>query len=135
MPQLALIHAGPAAKELKKLLRVLDSVGARENYFMSDLIATLQTEQEFTTDLEELMFELQQSNGYFEYCLSHGSPEIHQQYGTSLMSHVANASDLVAKYLHTTLITQGRYDNDGKFPYEYHSFDGRVISLRSLRVP
>ncbi|BAW18983.1 hypothetical protein [Ralstonia phage RP12] len=129
---LAIIHAGPAAPELKKLLKILDSVGAREGFFMSDLIATLQYEDKFSEDLTDMIGDLLNTNGYFDYCISHGDPELFQKYQSRFMDHVAVASDRVAHYLHTTLVTQGRYDVNGKFPYEYHSFDGRVISLRSL---
>lgn len=129
---LAIIHAGPAAPELKKLLKTLDSVGVREDYFMSDLIATLQYEDKFEEDLDDVMNELLQSNGFFEYNIAHGDPEVFRKYKNRFMNHVATASNRVAQYLHETLVNQGRYDANGKFPYEYNSFDGRVISLRRL---
>lgn len=132
MTQLAIIHAGPAAPELKKLLRALDSVGSREHFFMEDLISTLRYAESFETDLDDLLNELVQTNGYFQYCVSHGDPEMFRKYETRFMDHVSTASQQVAKYLHTTLVNQSRYDADGKFPYEFHNFDGRLICLRRL---
>jgi hypothetical protein len=132
MAEIAIIHAGPAAPELKRLLHTLDSVGAREFHFMGDLIATLQYADKFSEDLDELNTELVQTNGYFQYCISHGDPEVFRKYQSRFMDHVAMASNRVAQYLHSTLVNQGRYGTDGKFPYEFHSFDGRIISLRRL---
>lgn len=127
----AIIHAGPAAPELKRLLKTLDSVGARESYFMSDLVATLRYEDKFVEDLNELLGDMVLGQ-YYHYQLSHGDPERFKEYTTRFMDSVAVASKYVARYLHASLVTQGRYDADGKFPYEFHSFDGRIISLRRL---
>lgn len=128
---IAVIHAGPMAPELKRLLGTLDAVGARENYFMTDLIGMLRYEEDFVLELNNLQTEILYGE-YFRYCLDHGSTEEFKQQTSRFLEDTAALSTRVAKYLHTTLINQGRYDKDGKFPYEFYAFDGRIISLRSL---
>ncbi len=129
---ISVIHAGPAAPVLKELLNKLDSVGAREGYFMDDLVATLRYEDKFDEDLDDLLCELVQSNGYFQYCVTHGDPELFRKYQSRFMDCVSTASREVAQYLHSSLVIQGRYDPEGKFPYEFHKFDGRLVYLRRL---
>jgi hypothetical protein len=127
----AIIHAGPKAPELKQLLKELDSVGAPEFYFMSDLVGTLKYDAEFTTDLNDLLYDMTEGE-YYHHCLSNGEPAKHAERTQQFMFSVAERTKIVAQYLHTTLQNAGRYDASGKFPYEFHSFDGRVIYLRSL---
>lgn len=128
---IAIIHAGPVAPELKKLLGTLDAVGAREKFFMTDLVGVLRYEEDFTHELNSLQAEILFGE-YFRYCLDQGNNEEVKQETSRFLEVTAALSTRVAKYLHNTLVAQGRYDNDGKFPYEFYSFDGRLISLRSL---
>lgn len=133
MENLAIIHAGPAAESLKALVTALDSLGVREKYFMGDLIETLSYDSEFDESLKIMTEEL--IHGQY---LSHQlTPEFTLDFKEHGKEHVnaildvtAKLSTNVATYLHQTLINQGRYDVTGKFPYEYHAFDGRIIYLR-----
>lgn len=125
-PHYAVIHAGPKATELKKLVEQLDKVGAPEFYFMSDLVLALKVENEFKIELNDLLYDMTEGE-YYRHCLNAGNVE-----ANNLMFDIAEHAKSVAEYLHTTLLNGGRYDADGKFPYEFHSFDGRVIYLRSL---
>lgn len=131
MNNIAIIHAGPAAPELKRLLHTLDSVGVREKFFMEDLISTLRYEEDFKLDLNSMLADILYGD-YYRRCLTHGQIEEFREYANRYLDDVSVLSAKVAKYIYETLVNQGRYDNDGKFPYEYHAFDGRVISLRSL---
>lgn len=131
MNNLAVIHAGPAAPQLKKLLHTLDSVGARENFFMSDLVNTLRYEDDFKQELniflDELIF-----GEFYHHLLSHGDKQKLTSETSQFMDTTAMVSTRVLRYLHETLQTRGLYTPDGKFPYEFESFDGRLISLRRL---
>lgn len=129
--KIALIHAGPAAPELKRLLATLDSVGVREKFFMEDLVATLKYEEDFKTDLNSLLAEMIYGD-YYRYCITHGQIEEFQEYANRYLDDISILSAKVAKHLYETLTSHGHYDKDGKFPYEYHGFDGRVISLQCL---
>lgn len=127
----AIIHAGPAAPELKRLLKTLDSVGVREKFFMEDLIATLRYEEDFITDLNSMLGEVLYGE-YYRHCITHGNVEEFKEYANRYLDDISVLGAKVAKHLHLTLVTQGRYDRDGKFLYEYHNFDGRLISLQCL---
>jgi hypothetical protein len=131
MTNLAIIHAGPAAESLKMLVRTLDSVGVRENFFMTDLIETLRYDESFKTDLQEMTCDMLYGD-FFHHHLSRGNVEKYKALTSEFLEVTAIASNKVAQYLHETLVNQGRYDTDGKFPYEFHSFNGKVICLRQL---
>ena len=131
MSALAIIHAGPAAPALKKLLTALDTVGIREDYFMMDLVSTLRYQEEFQLDLNAFLHEIFFGE-YYHYQIARGNVEKLKTNSAQFMDDTAMLSNLVLKYLHETVMSRGLYTEDGKFPYEYHSFDGRVISLRSL---
>lgn len=131
MNNLAIIHAGSAAPDLKRLLSTLNSVGANEAYFMSDLVSTLRYEEDFNQELNSFLDELVFGN-FYHWRLAHGNVAQFKEYTTRFMDDTAIVSKQVLKYLHETLVTRGLYNEDGKFPYEFHSFDGRLISLRRL---
>ena len=128
---LAIIHAGRAAPALKKLLTTLDAVGIREDYFMMDLVSTLRYQEEFQIDLNAFLYEMFFGE-YYHYQLARCGDEKLKANSAQYMDDAAMLSNLVLKHLHETVMSRGLYTEDGKFPYEYHSFDGRVISLRSL---
>lgn len=131
MSALAIIHAGPAAPALKKLLSSLETVGVREEYFMSDLISTLRYQEDFNIDLQAFLYDLIFGEFYY-YQMARGDVEEIKNNATQFMDDTAMLSKQVLKYLHETLNSRGLYTEDGKFPYEYEKFNGRVISLRSL---
>lgn len=135
MEHLAVIHAGPAAANLKTLVRVLDSVGVSEDYFMTDLIETLKYKEDFQLALMEMTTELTFGQ-YMHLQLSNRLTEVVSSQGKDLVSELlqitSDVTSKVAKYLHSTLVTQGRYDENGKFLYEYRGFDGKLIYLRHL---
>ena len=131
MTNLAIIHAGTAAPALKKLLTTLGTVGIREDYFMMDLVSTLRYQEEFEVDLNAFLYELFFGE-YYHYQLAHGNVEKLKTNSAQFLDDTAMLSNLVLKHLHETVMSRGLYTKDGKFPYEYHSFDGRVISLRGL---
>lgn len=131
--QLSIIHAGPAAQYLKMLVRGLDCVGVREKFFMTDLIETLRYEEDFEIELKSLTVELlygqyfhKQIADRLEYNLD---PSI-QDSASAFLYATARTAEQVAKYLHQNLVAQGRYDHNGKLPYEFHSFDGKLICLQ-----
>lgn len=126
---IAVIHAGPAAESLKMLVNALDSVGVRETFFMTDLIQTLRYEESFDTELSEMTCELMYGQ-YFADRLSKGQMDKYADITNEFLEITAVASNVVAKYLHETLVAQGHYNTDGKFPYEFHSFNGKLICLR-----
>lgn len=128
---LAIIHAGPAAPELKKLLATLDAVGVREEYFMSDLVSTLRYQEDFNIDLNAFLYELIFGE-FYHYQMALGDVEKLKGSTSHILDDTAVLSKQVLKYLHATLMSRGLYTESGKFPYEYNSFDGRVISLRCL---
>lgn len=128
---LAIIHAGPAAPGLKKLLVTLDAVGIREEYFMSDLVSTLRYEEDFNDDFNAFLYELIFGE-FYHYQMARGNVEKLKVSATQILDDTALLSKQVLKYLHETLMSRGLYVEGGKFPYEYNSFDGRVISLRRL---
>lgn len=128
---LALIHAGPAAPALKRLLSTLDAVGVREEYFMIDLVSALRYQEDFDVDMNSFLYELIFGE-FYRYQLSRGDVKKIKDNATQFIDETAVLSKYVLKYLHETLMSRGLYTEDGKFPYEYNSFDGRVISLRSL---
>jgi hypothetical protein len=131
MNNVAIIHAGPAAESLKKLVLALDSVGVHENFFMADLIETLRYEDDFKTELADMTCELLYGD-YFHHRLSRGNVEKYRELTSEFLEVTAIASTKVAQHLHETLVNQGHYDTDGKFPYEFQSFNGKVICLRKL---
>lgn len=127
----AIIHAGRAAPELKRLLKTLDSVGAREQHFMTDLVSTLRYEEDYNQELNIFLDELVFGD-FYHYQLAHGNVREFKEYTSRFMDDTAMVSKRVIQHLHETLITRGLYDKDGNFPYEFESFDGRLISLRRL---
>ena len=133
MSNLAIIHAGPAAESLKALVNALDSLGVREKYFMEDLIDTLSYDEEFSESLKVMTDELIHGQ-YFHHCLtaefSLDFKDKSKDHASELLNVAAMMSTNVATYLHDTLVNQSRYDANGKFPYEYHSFDGKLIYLK-----
>ena len=131
MSALAIIHAGPAAPGLKKLLATLDTVGVREDYFMSDLVSTLRYEEDFNDDLNAFLYELIFGE-FYHYQMARCNVEKINVSASQILDDIAVLSKQVLKYLHETLLSRGLYAEGGKFPYEYNSFDGRVISLRCL---
>lgn len=135
MKKLAIIHAGPAAPTLKMLITALDCVGVREKYFMGDLIEALHDKETFDMEMRAMVIELVYGQ-YFHKSLAdvlvfEPNPE-QKDLASEFLQATANASEQVSKYLHETLVNQGRYNNDGKFPYEFDSFDGKLIYLREL---
>lgn len=134
MENLAIIHAGPVAPSLKLLTDTLALLGVREKYFMTDLIETLSYEDEFTESLSHLTNELIYGQYFYNHVAKASGEKINNR-DTALefLTLAAKASFHVANYLHTTLKTEGLY-NDGKFPYEFQAFDGRIIYLRPHQV-
>jgi hypothetical protein len=133
MTQLAVIHAGPAAETLKMLVRALDCVGVRENYFMTDLIETLRYNEDFEIELKSLTVELLYGQYFHKQLadrLEYNLDTNHQDSASTFLFTTAKVAERVAEYLHENLVAQSRYDHNGKFPYEYHSFDGKLIYLR-----
>lgn len=133
MTQLAVIHAGPAAETLKMLVTALDCVGVREKFFMDDLIDTLRYDEDFQVALNSMSVEILYGQYFHRQVadvLITGLDPVNRDLASDFLHATAKVSELVATYLHQTLVNQGRYDHNGKFPYEYHSFDGRLIYLR-----
>lgn len=133
MTQLAVIHAGPAAETLKMLVTALDCVGVREKFFMDDLIDTLRYNEDFPLELNSMSVEIVYGQYFHKQVadkLIYGLDPTNKDMASDFLQATAKVSELVARYLHQTLVNQGRYDHNGKFPYEYHSFDGKLIYLR-----
>lgn len=130
MDNITIIHAGPAAASLKMLVNALHSLGVREQYFMTDLIDTLSYDEEFDASLKEMTTELLYGQ-YLHYRLNPLLVDNFKakDFTSEFLDITAKTSTNVARYLHTTLVTQNRYDANGKFPYEFHAFDGKLIFL------
>lgn len=134
MTHLALMHAGSAAPDLKNLIAALDSVGVREKYLMEDLVATLRYVDDFSIDLNTFLDEILNS-AYLKDRLTKGNCDgQYEEITTKFLDYTAVASKKVATFLHEALITQNRYDVNGKFPYEFHSFNGKIILFRPLET-
>jgi hypothetical protein len=133
MTTISIIHAGNAAPKLKQLLNKLDSVGGREKYFMTDLIGTLQYDDVYTEELNIFMDELLFGE-FYPNLFSQGRNDSGKfKYNVArFMEDTAMTSKLVLRHLHETLQSRGLYNKDGRFPYEFDSFNGRIISLRRL---
>lgn len=135
MTEYAIIHAGPAVEHLKFLVHALDCVGVREKYFMGDLIETLRYDEDFEVTLNEMTVEMLYGQYFHRQVadvLLYGLDSIDKDMASDFLQVTAQVSEQVAKYLHQTLVTQGRYDHNGKFPYEFDSFNGRLICLRHI---
>lgn len=131
MTEYAIIHAGSAAEDLKKLVNVLDSVGVHENFFMEDLIETLRYKDEFENELSSMTNEMLHGQ-YFHHHLSQGNGDKYKDLTSEFMLITATISERVAQYLYQTLVAQSRYDNNGKFPYEFEQLGGKLLLLRKL---
>lgn len=133
MTQFSIIHAGPAAEHLKMLVTALDCVGVREKFFMTDLIETLRYEEDFEIELKSMTTELLYGQYFHKqiadrlvYKLDTAAPDA----ASTFLYAAARMAEQVATYLHQNLVAQGRYDINGKLPYEFHSFDGKLICLQ-----
>lgn len=133
MTTLAIIHAGYAAPKLKEFVAILNNKGVREKFFMEDLIDILRFDEDFDSDLLSLKTEIEYGE-YYRYYLQDLANNAANKV-PDFLNDVAVLTTEVATYLHNTLVAQGRYNHDGEFLYDFHSFDGRIIFLQERGIP
>ncbi len=133
MTTLAIIHAGFAAPKLKEFVAVLNDKGIKEKFFMEDLIDILRFDEDFSHDLLSLKTEIEYGD-YYRYYLSELA-NTNKNKVPDFLNNVATLTTQVATYLHNTLVAQGRYNHNGEFLYDFHSFNGRIIFLQERGTP
>lgn len=126
----AVIHGGPAAPRLKEIIDALTINGVNCNHIFIDIFDCLKHKHDFVINTLCLKTEIEYGDYYRHKLQEEPLPVM-----TGILSEMALLSERIAYQLYRDMVERGIYDNDGLLPFEFKSFDGKLIHLQGRPIP